>query len=250
MKISDFTQDYIDLFREKCNFTDTESQIFEYKRKKWTDIQISMEMNMSESNVQAIMRKVRYKIDEVLKQNIRHNDSMTTTGCGRCIISHTMEEWSKIPNFLSTNGMIYIYSDYRTENEINIPRIKIGDGISPLSELPFATMSITDNDMAYWDNKPDTANNDFGKEIILDSTYSENNHFVFPSDGYLMLEFNSNNVEHAIAHIYGANGKTGFELSKYTDRDNQSKEVFVKKGMRCEYISTSQNAFIKFVPLV
>jgi len=149
MKINDFTQDYIDLFREKCNFTDVESQIFEYKRKKWTDIQIALEMHMSESNVQAIMRKVRYKIDEVLKNNVRHQEQQITTGCGKCIISHTMEEWSKIPNFLSTNGMIYIYSDYRTENEVNIPRIKIGDGISPLSELPFATMSITDNDMMY-----------------------------------------------------------------------------------------------------
>ena len=249
MKISDFTQDYIDLFREKCNFTDTESQIFEYKRKKWTDIQISMEMNMSESNVQAIMRKVRYKIDEVLKQNIRHNDSMTTTGCGRCIISHTMEEWSKIPNFLSTNGMIYIYSDYRTENEINIPRIKIGDGISPLSELPFATMSITDNDMAYWDNKPDTSNNNFGKVVEIDNTYTLHNFFVFPTDGYIMLSFESAD-DFAYVMIFGASGNSFFKFGKKEGIDIHSKEVFVKKGMRCEYVSTSQNAHIKFVPLV
>ena len=251
MKINDFTQDYIDLFLEKCNFTEEERRIFEYKKQQWTDIKIAFEMNMSESNVQAKMRKIRYKMDEVLRQHTRNTENNPQVSCcGHCIMSHTMEEWAKIPNFLSTKGMFYIFSDYRTENEVNIPRIKIGDGLSPLSELPFATMSITDSDMSYWDDKPDMENNDFGKEIIIDDTYNKDNHFIFPTDGYVTLEFDNKTKEHAIAHIYGANGKTGFEFSKYTDRDNQSKEVFVKKGMQCEFISASPNAIIKFVPLV
>lgn len=248
MKINDFTQDYIDLFRERCNFTDTESSVFEYKRQKWTDIQIAMEMNMSESNVQAIMRKVRYKIDEVLKQNIRKPENVISTGCGKCIISHTMEEWSKIPNFLSTNGMLYIYSDYRTQDEVNIPRIKIGDGISPLSELPFATMSITDSDMEYWDNKPDTESNDFGKTIKIDEAYSSD-YFIFPTDGYLMLKFDGSE-DFAKVNICGSKGNLYFEFEKRPGIDIHSKEVFVKKGMRCRFIEASYSAVIKFIPLV
>ena len=65
-----------------------------------------------------------------------------------------------------------------------------------------------------------------------------------------MLEFDETNDEYAVVRIYGAKGDGGFEFSKYTQNDTQSKEVFVRKGMRCEYIKASQNAIIKFVPLV
>ena len=248
MKIHEFLTEDIELFRAECNFSEIESQIFEFKRIPLTDVQIALKLNMSESNVQAIMRKVRAKIDEVLRRNVKQYAN--TSNPNSFVVCHTMTEWAKIPDFLSSKGTIYVYSDYRTENEVNIPRIKIGDGVNSLSEVPFATMSITDNDMSYWDDKPDINNNDFGKEIIIDDTYSGSNHFVFPSDGYLMLEFNNQTNQHAIVHIYGANGNTGFEFSKYTDRDNQSKEVFVRKGMRCEFVSASDSAEVKFVPLV
>ena len=248
MKINDFLTEDIELFKRECNFTETELQVFEYKRIPLTDIQIAHELNMSESNVQPIMRKIRAKIDEVLRRNVKQQTNYQTNN--NFIVCHTMMEWAKIPDFLSSKGVIYIYSDYRTQNEINIPRIKIGDGVSSLSEIPFATMSITDDDMAYWDNKPDIENNDLGKEIIIDNTYSLDNHFIFPADGYLTLDFNNMFCEHAIVQIYGASGNNGFSFSKYTDKDNQSKEVFVRKGMRCQYLSSSQNAIIKFIPLV
>lgn len=250
MKIANFTQSELDLFREECNFTDIESRCFELKARDWTDIQISIELNISESTVAVTMRRVRNKIDKILRSNVKHAEDPQTATCGRCIVYHSMNEWARIPDFLSSKGVLYIYSDYRTENGINIPRIKIGDGINPLSELPFATMSITDDDMEYWDNKPDISSNDFGKIVVIDEVYSESNHFIFPTDGYVTLEFNNKSGEFAVAHIYGANGKTGFEFSKATDRDNQSKEVFVKKGMQCEFISASKNAEIRFVPLV
>lgn len=248
MKICNFTQTELDLFREECNFTDIESRCFELKARDYSDVQLAMELNVSESTVAVTMRRVRSKIDTVLKHNVKHIVETPATTCGKCIVIHTMAEWSRIPDFLSSKGVLYIYSDYRTENGINIPRIKIGDGINPVSEVPFATMSITDDDMEYWDNKPDTESNDFGRITLIDNSYLSG-FFVFPSDGYIMLEFESSE-DFAKVNIYGANAQSYFEFEKREGIDIHSKEVFVKKGMRCGYVSASPGAKIKFVPLV
>ena len=72
MKIANFTQSELDLFREECNFTDVESRCFELKARDWTDVQISIELNISESTVAVTMRRVRNKIDKVLRSNVRH----------------------------------------------------------------------------------------------------------------------------------------------------------------------------------
>ena len=248
MKICTFTQAELDLFREECNFTDIESRCFELKAKDYSDVQLAMELCVSESTVAVTMRRVRSKITTVLKRNVTHMPEISSTSCGKCIVCHTMSEWARIPDFLSTKGVLYIYSDYRTENGVNIPRIKIGDGINSISEVPFATMSITDNDMEYWDNKPDTESNDFGKVIDIDYTHLTKC-FVFPTDGYMMLEFESAK-DFATVNIFGASGQSFFTFEKQPGIDIHSKEVFVKKGMKCQYITASQDAKIKFVPLV
>ena len=245
MKISQFTQHDLDLFREECNFTDIESRCFEMKARDDSDVAISMELNVCLSTVAVTMRKVRSKITEVLKRHKPYMESSPLYGCGRsCMgnISHTMAEWAKIPDFLSAKGAIYIYSDYRTENGVSVQRIKIGDGVRSISELPFATMSITDEDMESWDGGYDP-----GEPVTISKEVGE---YIFPSDGYLMLVFTGDGVEHAEARICGASGKAFFTLSKHTDRDNQSKEVFVRRGMKCEYVSASSGAKIMFVPLV
>ena len=104
------------------------------------------------------------------------------------LLSDAICTWSRIPDFLSSKGMMYIYADYRTENingeEINIPRIKIDDGINPISKIPFVTMSITDEDMELWDGHSEQDGNDFENPIEIDSRYSEDNKFIFPTDGY------------------------------------------------------------------
>lgn len=247
MKISQFTKFELDLLREECNFTDIELKCFEMKAKDLTDVQLAMELCMSESTVAVVMRRVRSKIDTVLKHNVKHNTEQSSNGCCKCVMAHTMSEWSKIPDFLSNKGTMYVYSDYRTENDINIPRIKIGDGVSSVSELPFATMSITDNDMEYWDNKPDTDNNDFGKIVEIGDNHQEG--FTFPSDGYIMLEFGDAS-DFAQVRIYGASGQSFFRFEKQSGVDIRSKEVFVKRGMKCEFVVASKGASIKFIPLV
>lgn len=253
MKICNFTQSELDQFRTECNFTEMESRCFELKAKDCTDVQLALRLNISESTAAVMMRRVRSKITTVLEKNHKHLDEQFGCGCGKScigIICHTMDEWARIPDFLSKKGTIYVYSDYRTDNDVSIPRLKIGDGISSISEIPFATMSITDSDMEYWDNKPDPESNDLGKIVTIDESYTADNRYIFPSDGYLRLDFDGEEVEFAEANIYGAGGKSYFVFSKHTERDNQSKEVYVRKGMQCEFVRTSENARIKFIPLV
>lgn len=65
MKICDFTKPELDKFREQCNFTDEERQCFELKAKNKTNTELSMTLNMSESKVSSIMKKIRIKIFKI-----------------------------------------------------------------------------------------------------------------------------------------------------------------------------------------
>lgn len=67
MRICDFTKPELDNFRENCNFTDIERKCFELKAKDCTNIQLAMELNVSESTVSITMRRVRTKITKVLQ---------------------------------------------------------------------------------------------------------------------------------------------------------------------------------------
>ena len=90
------------------------------------------------------------------------------------VISKTKAEWAQVPQMMSVNRVLYVYSDYRQEENpvtheiINIPRVKIGDGVSYVADLPFATMSITEEDIARW--------NDGGMKVRVDD---ETNSLVF-----------------------------------------------------------------------
>lgn len=166
--------------------------------------------------------------------------------CGFIPVVHTVKEWAELPDIISKKGVWYVYSDYRTDNDIDVARFKFGDGKTLISKLPFVTAAITDNDTEYWDNKVDGAN-DFGEPVTINNELGS---YVFPTDGYVMLDFHGSDIEYAELRIFGASGKSYFTFSKCTDRDNQSKEVFVRKGMKCAYITASQNAVIRFVPLI
>lgn len=85
----------------------------------------------------------------------------TTKISNTIVIVHTMAEWAELSSLMSKKGIFYVYSDYRQEEDpetheiINIPRMKIGDGSTYVVDLPFTTMSITDDDIRRWNNKSD-----------------------------------------------------------------------------------------------
>lgn len=66
MKLYDFTQPELDVFRELCNFTDDERSYFELKAKNRSIVQIAMAMNISEAQVSKLARRVKNKIIRVL----------------------------------------------------------------------------------------------------------------------------------------------------------------------------------------
>ena len=69
--------------------------------------------------------------------------------------SHTMKEWAEMPDRISKKNKWYAVSDYRTDDVVDVPRFKFGDGKTLISKLPFCTAAITDNDVENWDNKAD-----------------------------------------------------------------------------------------------
>lgn len=82
--------------------------------------------------------------------------AIRTAGC--VMLTKTKAEWNADPTLMSATNTIYVYSDYREETDpisgdtYYIPRAKIGDGTTYVIDLPFATMSITEDDITKWNN--------------------------------------------------------------------------------------------------
>ena len=90
---------------------------------------------------------------------------------GTLLIYGDTERWSKLGNRISRSGRIYIYTDYTTDENSNpIPGIKIGDGVTSVSDLPFASgwkvprenhiadnvRHITATERSYWNDSINT----------------------------------------------------------------------------------------------
>lgn len=67
MKIRDLTVPELEKLRQLCNFTPDEMDCFNLKAKDKTNIQISMEMNISTAQVSNLTRRISNKIKKVEK---------------------------------------------------------------------------------------------------------------------------------------------------------------------------------------
>lgn len=65
MKVYDFTVPELDYFRSKCNFTEEERTLFEYRSKNMPLERCAELMNVSVSTVKRLSRKVNSKIIRV-----------------------------------------------------------------------------------------------------------------------------------------------------------------------------------------
>ena len=65
IKISSYVESELQMLREKCNFNESELAYFNAKAKGKSNIEIAMDMHVSESTVSSLARKVRYKISKV-----------------------------------------------------------------------------------------------------------------------------------------------------------------------------------------
>lgn len=78
---------------------------------------------------------------------------------------NTTEYWNSDPNRVSVRNTVYVYSDYRHDNQGNaIPAFKVGDGLAYLIDLPFndelmalhmanTSIHISNDERAFWNDK-------------------------------------------------------------------------------------------------
>lgn len=65
MIINNFTKPELDFFRENCNFTKAEKEVFEYRANDYTLEECAALMHMSLSTIKRISRKINNKIIRV-----------------------------------------------------------------------------------------------------------------------------------------------------------------------------------------
>ena len=66
MKIRDFTVPELDRFRELCNFTEDELKYFNLRARDKSNVQIAMEMNISEPQVSKLAKRVKSKMIRII----------------------------------------------------------------------------------------------------------------------------------------------------------------------------------------
>lgn len=66
MKLYDFVEKELERFRKECNFTPDELEYFNLRSKHYSNFQISVKMNISESKVSKLAKSVKNKILRVI----------------------------------------------------------------------------------------------------------------------------------------------------------------------------------------
>jgi len=66
MKIRDFVEFELQYFRDYCNFTPEELQYFNLRAKDKSNVQIALEMNISEAQVSKLAKRVKNKMIKVI----------------------------------------------------------------------------------------------------------------------------------------------------------------------------------------
>lgn len=66
MKIRDFTIPELERFRKLCNFTDDELVYFNLRAKDKSNVQIAIEMSISEAQVSKLAKRVKDKMKRII----------------------------------------------------------------------------------------------------------------------------------------------------------------------------------------
>lgn len=117
----------------------------------------------------------------------------------------TTANWNAQTNYVPKKGLIVIYSDFKVSGNVKYPNLKVGDGTTKLSALPFMAVdggsssggsNITDAEKAYWNGKMD--------KMLLKYT------------GSAIQKYNGDSVTftEVYNHLMGA---TGFSVLVYND---------------------------------
>lgn len=66
MKLYDFVEPELERFRRECNFSAEELEYFNLRAKHYSNLQIAIEMSVSEGKVSKLAKSVKTKILKVL----------------------------------------------------------------------------------------------------------------------------------------------------------------------------------------
>lgn len=66
MKLRDYTTPELNVFRELCNFTDSEREVFELRAKDKSNVEIALTMNVSEAQISKLSKRVYTKIEKII----------------------------------------------------------------------------------------------------------------------------------------------------------------------------------------
>jgi len=110
----------------------------------------------------------------------------------------TTANWNKHPDFVPFRGEIVIYMDYKTkiqdDKKVCIPGFKVGDGRTPVSELPFVDFGGGGTVDASINGVPlegDLTSEDLG---------------IQPAGDYPSAEFTADDIDRLIDEIENQNG--------------------------------------------
>lgn len=112
----------------------------------------------NELNVRGVVRpEISIQGKVIPSINVR-GEIQKGIGSGAGVIMKTKAEWAALPTLMSHKGVFYVYTDYRQEENpetheiVDIPAMKIGDGMTYVIDLPFTTISITEEDIRKWND--------------------------------------------------------------------------------------------------
>lgn len=66
LKLRDFVEPELEYFRQNCNFSESELQYFNLRAKDKSNVQIAMEMKISEAQVSKLAKRVKTKMIKVI----------------------------------------------------------------------------------------------------------------------------------------------------------------------------------------
>ena len=79
----------------------------------------------------------------------------------------TTDGWDSQPDLISQDKVLYFYTDYHVSE--GIPGVKLGDGVTPLKDLPVfnPTCKVTDEDIENWNDKVGAVMSEIDPERLI-----------------------------------------------------------------------------------
>ncbi len=107
-----------------------------------------------------------------------------TLSADKPILWNTTEYWDSQTDLVSSEGVLYVYNDYKVVDDVKYSNFKIGDGTTYVVDLPFSSISsdvataveshmadttshVSEEDRELWNNKVTASLSEDNPEILV-----------------------------------------------------------------------------------